>query len=71
MSCEGLKDQALKDCKKKTANVADLNAANFKNRDVAVWSKNSKPPKQKATTPRATGLATLNTRTKISRLKKR
>lgn len=78
MSCEGKKGQELKDCNKKlkdtkttTSNAADLNAANFKNKDVVVWSRKPKPPKQKESTPRPIGLATLNTRTKIPRLKKR
>ena len=50
MSCEGKKGQELKDCNKKlkdtkttTSNAADLNAANFKNKDVVVWSKKPKP----------------------------
>ena len=77
MSCEGKRGQELKDCNKKlkdtkttTSNAADLNAANFKNKDVVVWSKKPKPTK-KESTPRSIGLATLNTRTKIPRLKKR
>jgi hypothetical protein len=60
-----------KDDKKKPVTVPDLDAANFKNKDVVKWSeKNSKVPDR--TKHRAVrGLATLANRTKIPRLGKK
>lgn len=81
MSCTGKTGQELKDCQaaaKKAkgfkegdglkGTVADLNAANFKNRDVMKWTT------PKASTPRPTGssslrgLAQLGRTTRITRL---
>jgi hypothetical protein len=51
--------------------VADLNAANFKNKDVMKWSKPAKRQARQISAPALKGLGSLGQTTKIARLKKR
>ena len=48
--------------------VADLNAANFRNKDVSKWSKKKKSTKKPPSSGAVAGLGRLNQTTKIPRL---
>tara|TARA_R110000744_G_scaffold379338_2_gene497118 strand:- start:343 stop:597 length:255 start_codon:yes stop_codon:yes gene_type:complete len=63
------KEKSGKDCKpviKKT--VADLNAANFKNKDVMKWTKPKASAPRKARSSSISGLGQLGRTTRIPRL---
>ena len=65
-------DKKKKDTDKKpAATVADLNAVNFKNKEVVTWAKRPKLPREETKSSSPASLATLDTKTKITRLKKR
>jgi len=60
-----------KDDKKKPVTVPDLDAANFKNKDVVKWSDKKKPVPARTKHRSVRGLATLSNRTRIPRLGKK
>jgi len=74
MGCEGKTGQALKDCEKKSkvykaseGTVADLNAANFKNKDVMKWSTPKKRVAKSGGSDPIRGLGQLGQTTRIAR----
>ena len=64
-------DETKSTDKKKENTVADLNSVNFRNKDVVTWAKRPKIAREETASTPIASLATLDTKTKIPRLKKR